>query len=211
MHAAFGSPAISTFLRALRKGYLSTIPRLTSALFCKYKPNPEATAMGHLDRHRQGLDSTSILPVASPTSVSVDSPMPTLPVASPTSVSVDSPITYEDDINALSDSPAAMDTDSTIYVKIFHTADFDLAARFPIPSAGYKYIYQLVSCYKGNIHVETMPSRTSGSYILAYEKTFQHWSRYGPVPSIVRLDNETSAELEKFLLVDLKVTSFLCL
>eukprot|EP01036_Dinobryon_divergens_P061842 gene61842-biopygen29750 len=53
-----------------------------------------------------------------------------------------------------------------------------------------------------------MPSRTSGSYILAYEKTFQHWSRYGPVPSIVRLDNETSAELEKFLLVDLKVTSF---
>ena len=106
------------------------------------------------------------------------------------------------------DSTAAMDTDSTIYVKIFHTADFDVAARFPVPSAGFKYIYQLVSCYKGNIHVEIMPSRTSGSYILAYEKTFQHWSRYGPVPSIVRLDNETSAELEKFLLVDLKVTSF---
>ena len=58
------------------------------------------------------------------------------------------------------DSTAAIDTDSTIYIKIFHTADFDVAARFPVPSAGFKYIYQLVSCYKGNIHVEIMPSRT---------------------------------------------------
>ena len=45
-----------------------------------------------------------------------------------------------------------------------------------------------------------MQSRTSGSYVQAYEKTFDHWARYGPVPSIVRLDNETSAELEIFLL-----------
>ena len=82
MHAAFGSPAISTFLRALRNGYLSTIPRLTSALVCRYKPNPEATAMGHLDRQRQGLDSTSTLPVVSPPSV-------------------DSPVTYDDDMNTM--------------------------------------------------------------------------------------------------------------
>ena len=50
MFASFGSPAHSTLLRALRKGYLSTLTRFTSALFSKHKPNTVATAMGHLDR-----------------------------------------------------------------------------------------------------------------------------------------------------------------
>jgi hypothetical protein len=58
MHAAFGSPCPSTFLRALRRNWLDTIPRLTSALFSANKPNSVATALGHLDQTRQGLDST---------------------------------------------------------------------------------------------------------------------------------------------------------
>ena len=58
-YASFGSPAISTYKRAIRKGYLSTIPRLTPALFGKHTPNSVATAMGHLDRRRQGLDSST--------------------------------------------------------------------------------------------------------------------------------------------------------
>ena len=58
-YVSFGSsPAISTYKRAIRKGYLSTIPRLTSAFFSKHTPNSVASAMGHLDRRRQGLDST---------------------------------------------------------------------------------------------------------------------------------------------------------
>ena len=40
MHASFGSPVISTLTHAIRKGYLlSTIPRFTSALLLKHKPN----------------------------------------------------------------------------------------------------------------------------------------------------------------------------
>ena len=85
-HASFGSPSISTFLRALRKGYLSTLPRLTSALLCKHMPHTEATAMGHLDRKRQGLDSTTALAAPSPS-----------PVTQIT--------TYDDDIHDLFDSP----------------------------------------------------------------------------------------------------------
>ncbi len=53
----YSSFAISTYKHAIRKGYLSTIPRLTSALFGKHTPNSVASAMGHLDRRRQGLDS----------------------------------------------------------------------------------------------------------------------------------------------------------
>ena len=142
--------------------------------------------MGHLDRKRQGLDSTTAPVALSP------KPITTL-------------TTYGDDINDLSDSP---DTDPTVYTKLFHTADFDLTGRFPVPSAGARNIYQLVSCFNGYIHVEPQNSRTSSSQILAYDTTYQHWSQYGPVPSIVRLDNETSADLEKFLLIDKKVASF---
>eukprot|EP01036_Dinobryon_divergens_P037517 gene37517-biopygen29706 len=173
-------------------GYLSTIPRLTSALVSKYKPNPEATAKGHLDRRRQGIDSTITVPVVPP---------------KPTTVTAIDETSYDDDIlNIPDEATAIIDDDRTVYVKLFTTADFDSSSRFPIPSSGSRYSYHLVSCYNGNIHVEIMQSRTSSAYIAAYELTFQHWSRYGSVPSFVRLDNETSLELENFLINEKKVT-----
>ena len=197
MHASFGSPALSTLLRALRKGYLSSLPRFTSALLCKHPPNSLATAMGHLDRRRQGLDSTTPV-IAVP-------PPPTPPTTDDSSP----PETYEDDIKNISELPGSViDNDPTIYTKLFDTADFDATGRYPVPSAGARHIYHLVSCFNGNIHVETMQSRTSAAYILAYKNTFQHWSRYGPAPEIVRLDNETSTDLEKFLLEELRVKNF---
>ncbi len=81
----------------------------------------------------------------------------------------------------------------------------DATSRFLVPSSGSRYSYHLVSCYNGNIHVETMQTRSSAAYIATYELTFQHWS-YGSVLSFVRLDNETSHELEHFLLNEKKVT-----
>ena len=66
MSASFGSPVLSTLNRALRKAYLSSLPRFASALLCKHPPNSVATAMGHLDRRRQGLDSTTPVPVVPP-------------------------------------------------------------------------------------------------------------------------------------------------
>ena len=66
MSASFGSPVLSTLNRALRKAYLSSLPRFASALLCKHPPNSVATAMGHLDRRRQGLDSTTPGPLYQP-------------------------------------------------------------------------------------------------------------------------------------------------
>ena len=77
-HASFGSPSISTFLRALRKGYLSTLPQLTSALICNHIPNTEANAMGHLDRKRQGLDSTTAPVAPSPPHIPTSTKMRTI-------------------------------------------------------------------------------------------------------------------------------------
>ena len=164
MFASFGSPAHSTLLRALRKGYLSTLSRFTSALFSKHKPNTVATAMGHLDRRRQGLDSTFPTPVVvplTPAPAAIPQPTPKDP----------SPSDKCNIFNEFDDEVLAMD--SIVYTRLFTTADFDTTGRFPVSSAGSKYAYQLlVSCFNGNIHVEPMTSRTSSSYIAAYDKTF---------------------------------------
>ena len=59
IHTSFGSTALSTFLLAVRKGFLAAYPRLTPAMLSAYLTLTAATARGHLDQHRQGLDSTA--------------------------------------------------------------------------------------------------------------------------------------------------------
>ena len=58
IHKAFGSPVMSTLLQAVRKSYLSAYPRLTASMVSAYISLTAATARGHLDQHRRGLDST---------------------------------------------------------------------------------------------------------------------------------------------------------
>ena len=59
IHTSFGSPALSTFLQAVRKGFLASYPRLTPAMVSAYLSLTAATARGHLDQHMQGQDCTS--------------------------------------------------------------------------------------------------------------------------------------------------------
>ena len=55
--AAMGSPTTSTLLKATQEGWVK-FPGITSEMI-KDHPHSEATAKGHLDRTRAGLDSTS--------------------------------------------------------------------------------------------------------------------------------------------------------
>jgi hypothetical protein len=53
VHACFGSPPPTTFLRDVEKGYLSgenQFPRLSAKLVRRHMPDSEATAKGHLDK-----------------------------------------------------------------------------------------------------------------------------------------------------------------
>ncbi len=53
IHACLGSPPLSTFLRAVERGYLShptQFPRLTAKMVRKHMPESEATARGHLNK-----------------------------------------------------------------------------------------------------------------------------------------------------------------
>lgn len=51
-HAALGSPPLSTFVQAVRRGYV-TFPALTVDAISAHPPNTVATAKGHLDQTRQ--------------------------------------------------------------------------------------------------------------------------------------------------------------
>jgi hypothetical protein len=58
MSAAFGSPTDETLINALTYGWLGNIPKLTAKMVRRHKPNSLATAKGHLDLQRKGVNST---------------------------------------------------------------------------------------------------------------------------------------------------------
>ena len=76
-HAAFGSPAVSTFISAIDNAFIR-VPGLTAAKVRRHPPNSVATAYGHLHATRQGIRSTKkmsklILPSASTSDESSES------------------------------------------------------------------------------------------------------------------------------------------
>ena len=190
MHATFGSPAVSTFLRALRLQWLDTIPRLTAALVSAHRPNSLATALGHLDQKRQGLDSTtktrSIVP-----NIPVNS-LPNPVALSPSNDDCRDPMDPDDE------DPYDPGRPPELYCKLVTAADIDASGRFPVASAR-KHEYMLLSYFKGYVHVEPLHNRHHTSYIDAYQRTLDHWKQYGSIPAIFRLDNETSTQLESFI------------
>ena len=160
MFASFESPAHSTLVCALRKGFLSTLSRFTSTLFSKHKPNVTLLL-------RPWVTSTIVGRVLIPR------PWRLLLFLSPYSATVSPPYDKFIDIcNELDDEVLAMDC--IVCNRLYTTADFDATDRFSVSSPGSKYAYQFVSCFNDNIHVEPMTSRTSASYIAAYDKTFFH-------------------------------------
>ena len=69
VHASFGSPTLSTFQHAVRMGWLSNYPRLTSAMVAANCPHSIATAKGHLDQTRQVKKSRQHRRLQSPSSI----------------------------------------------------------------------------------------------------------------------------------------------
>ena len=57
-HACLGYPAVSTLINAVKQNWLSTFPRITAKMIAANPPNQLATAQGHLDRTRRGMQST---------------------------------------------------------------------------------------------------------------------------------------------------------
>ena len=54
----FGNPPVSALIKACQKGWLSTYPRLTSKMIRANPPHTPAVSDGHLNKHRQNVQST---------------------------------------------------------------------------------------------------------------------------------------------------------
>lgn len=186
VHAALGCPVLSTFIAATKAGYLSSWPRLSSTLILAHPPFTLATAQGHLNQHRQGLDSTSLSSLPPPPSL----PVAASPPLSPSNIETPLPL-----------PPPTLAEANRVYIRrvhLPHTVSSDMTGRFPISSdTGSQYV--LISEMDGYIHAEPMASRTHTDYVRAFKRIVAFFSALGRHPFFQRLDNETSAAVETYL------------
>ena len=181
VHASLGSPVLSTFLNAIRLGYLATWPRLTTTVVLAHPLNTIATAKGHLNQRRQGLDSTKHTPLQTDTFI------PEISVIEP-------PGNDPPTINPTQFSNYAY----TKLISISPTLSADLTGKFAVAAdSGAQYV--LISEMDGYIHSEPMPSRHHTSYIAAFERTIDFFTKLGRPPTFLRLDNETSRPLDTYM------------
>ena len=145
-HAIFGSPAASTFYRAVKNGWI-VIDGLSPRKVHQNWPNSLATAEGHLQRTRRGLRSTR------PKDANFSTPEPN----------------HADYIDA-NDSPASEE----FYIRTFSRKDaafVDATGRYPEPSFD-GFEYHLIFVYKNYIHIELLADRSAQAYVKAYTDAF---------------------------------------
>ena len=171
VHRCFGCPSLSTFLRAIRAGWLRSIPNLTAALVSRNLPLAPETALGHLDTVRQGLRSTR-------------SPDPV------TALFSSHPALLSDDISQL--PPLSF----TVTPRR-DWAGADLTGRFPVKSRRLNE-YILITVFKGYIHAEPMPTKSAASYLKAYTSTITFFHSRGHTITHLTIDNEFSSDLDSY-------------
>jgi len=116
MHAAFGSPAVSTFTTAAAMGFLGNLPRLTAKMIRENQPNTGATHKGHLDLTRQGQRSTKSDPREPPS------------VAIKTADEDESESPFSEDVEAVNDDIR------NVYTKLVAASDVNSRREWKIPS-----------------------------------------------------------------------------
>jgi hypothetical protein len=179
IHRSFGSPPLSTFLRALSRGYIHGIPLLTPTLVRKFPPLSLATAYGLLDTLRQGVASTR------------RTPPPTASMLHPTLLSPLLPPLISASPNDPDDAPLESFA-FTCHKDEWSSAD--LTGRFPVKSVnGHEYI--LVTIHHGYIHFTPLKSRSSTSYVSAFSSAITFFrSLSHPLTFLKIEDNKTSAD-----------------
>ena len=78
------------------------------------------------------------------------------------------------------------------------TSCADLTSKFPV-IAGSGAQYVLVTEMDGYIHAEAMTSRHLSACIASFTRTIDFFTSLGRPPFFLRLDNETSLPLDKFI------------
>ena len=175
-HATLGSPAVSTLLRAIRRGHLTTFPQLTTHLISKHLPKSIATTLGHQDQESKNLRSTSLL-----------EPPP-----------INSNLDFHDDDFAPVLEPRSHQICASLVSQQTLLKSYsDQTGKFPIPSSrGNHYIFVLYNQDTNSIHAVALPNRQAASIRDAWETTHKILVQQGHPPALHILDNECSQDLK---------------
>ena len=176
-HAVLGSPATSTFIAAAERGYLDCLPNLSVDKIRKNKPKTVPQSKGHLDQARKNVRSTQPKPFFLP---------PALP-------STDD---FTDAFPVMDTVPANLVSTS---VQLTHRSYMDSTGKFPVKSrSGCEYTLIMYDHDENYLHYE--PMRPGKNRLLdAYKRGVAMFNACGRKPRFQRLDNETSADLVKFM------------
>jgi len=217
-HAALGSPAVSTLLAALRKGFIN-IPGFTVKAVRRNIPHTIATSKGHLDQTRQGQHSTHKPKLTKTKAKALKRKDKLAKAANILSSIVGGTATADEIAEMLADafpleklsssnlqSKHNSIVETTITTMIVPTYEStqqnhsDMPSRLPVRSrSGYEYLLIMFGEDPNFIHAEPMASRHSRDHTGAYRRGTSFYTEHGFKPKYERLDNETSAELEAYL------------
>ena len=173
LHAACFSPCISSWCKAIDKGFFKTWPGLTSKRVRQFiKINTEATVKGHLTQERKNLRSTKPM--------QADAIIETL--------------------NA-STKDAYITVEEATPKRLFENKNYsDLTGRFPQRSnKGNQYIFILYDTTSNHIFAEPIKDRTSTHVENAYKKIRGILQAKGLSPTMHILDNEASKTYAKLI------------
>ena len=179
IHASLGSPAPSTLIDAVNKGFLTSIPGLDADLIQNHLPKSIASMKGHLQQTRQNIQSTKpICPV-------IKQENPSSPAIKP---EIDNLLVLDEGPVKTNEIMAAI-IDTSQPGKVYG----DLTGRYPIESnKGNNYILVIYHCDANAILAEPLKSRNKGDILNAYRKIHAELTAQGLKPQLQTLDNEAS-------------------
>ena len=171
IHATLFSPTKSTLLKAIAAGNLITWPGMTAENIRKHLPDTAATALGHLDQERQGLQSSKI-----------KIPDPTLESDS-----------FPDKLQHVTNTVVAQ----LVEFKQSNKGFFDLTGQFPYTSSrGNKYLLILYEYDSNAILAHPLKTRQAHEIKNAWSILHTRLLYANRAPSIYIMDNEASRELK---------------
>jgi hypothetical protein len=171
LHKAMFSPTKSALLQAIKNGHLVTWPGLTEEAINKHLKLTPATAMGHMNKRRQNIRSTSKTPI---TTAIGDVPTTDINLGTKTH------LVY-----------AVLVDQGQLYT--------DLTGKFPVRSSKGNYYVMVCYVYECNyVKVFPMKSRSASEWVKAYDHIHQELTAKGFKPKLQTLDNEASAALKHF-------------
>lgn len=173
LHKCCFSPATTTWLKAIQKGFFTTWPGLTTELVTKHLPKSDATIKGHMRQAYKNTRSTQ------PTD---------------NNQQLD---------QATTESTQATARTNDIFVATFEPTGqiyTDQTGRFPVPSSrGNKYIMVLYDYDSNAILAEPMKSRNDKEMVRAYSSMLKHLELRGLKPQLQKLDNEAPPGLKEYM------------